>query len=676
MSDIFEPHDRLRLDSHVQSMDDYRAKYDESINKPQVFWGKIAKQFYWKQPPEDMDKFLKYNFNVDEGPISIEWAPDSVTNICYNCLDRHVENGKGDQIAFHWEGNDPTDEGNITFKQLKEDVCKFANALKSKGVGKGDRVAIYMPMIVELAVAMLACARIGAVHSIVFGGYSADSLADRIVDGKCKLLVTADGVWRGDKLIHLFQVAHKAIEIAKKEHDHDVDANIVVLHLPRLTNADKDKAKYEKITEECWTAERDFWYHDLMKTASNDCEPEWLKGEDASFILYTSGSTGKPKGVMHTTAGYMLYAATTFKFSFDYHTDDIYWCTADIGWITGHTYVTYGPLLNGATSVIFEGTPFHPSSERLWQIVEKYKVSKFYTAPTAIRALMKFGEAFVDKYDLSSLKVLGTVGEPINPEAWLWYHKNVGSSKCSVVDTYWQTETGGHVMTPLPGCTPAKPGAACFPFFGVVPVILHPETGAELDGETEGLIAFKKPWPGIMRTVYGDHKRFESTYFKRFPGYYIPGDGAKRDADGYIWITGRVDDMLNCSGHLMSTAQVESALVEHAGVAEAAVVAAPHKVKGECLYCFVTTKEGVELTPDVIKELKALVREKIAPFATPDYVQDAPNLPKTRSGKIMRRVLRKIAHGDAELGDVSTMADASIIPELQAKRDALFNKSI
>ena len=673
MSEIFEPHDRVRLDSHVSSMDQYKSMYDESVKSPEIFWGKIAKQFYWKSPPEETSDFMKYNFNVDEGPIKIEVAPGSKTNLCYNCLDRHLED-KGSQVAFYWEGNEPADEGKITYKELHAEVCKFANVLKKKGVKKGDRVAIYMPMINELVVAMLSCARIGAVHSIVFGGYSADSLASRIIDGGVKLLITADGVWRGDKLIHLTEVAHKAMEITEKEHNHHVDSCIVVCHLPRLDICNKeghDSSVYEKSVKESWNASRDVWYHDEMKEASSQCDVEWLTGEDPSFILYTSGSTGKPKGVMHTTAGYMLYASTTFKFSFDYHQGDVYWCTADIGWITGHTYVTYGPLLNGATSVIFEGTPFYPSPDRLWQIVEKYKVSKFYTAPTAIRALMKFGEGFTAKYDLSSLKVLGTVGEPINPEAWMWYYNQVGSGKCSIVDTYWQTETGGHVMTPLPGCTPAKPGAACFPFFGVVPVILN-DAGEELAGEAEGFIAFKQPWPGIMRTVFGDHDRFENTYFRRFPGYYIPGDGAKRDADGYIWITGRIDDMLNCSGHLMSTAQVESALVEHKGVAEAAVVAAPHAVKGECLYCFVTTKEGVKLDEKVIKELKNLVRERIAPFATPDYIQDSPHLPKTRSGKIMRRVLRKIAHGDRNLGDVSTMADSTIIPDLQTNRDKLF----
>ncbi len=454
---------------------------------------------------------------------------------------------------------------------------------------------------------------------------SAESLASRLEDGGCKILITADGVWRGAKLIHLQEVANDAMKISA-EAGTVVTTHIVLCHLPRVNHGDGSNGNSANNTSSAnggsgWQAGRDCWWHEEMKEASNDCPVEWLDAEDPLFILYTSGSTGRPKGVLHTQAGYMLYAATTFKYSFDFQTDDVYWCTADIGWITGHTYVTYGPMLNAATSVIFEGTPFHPTNDRFWEIVQKYSVSKFYTAPTAIRALMKFGEDFAKKYDLSSLKVLGTVGEPINPEAWLWYHKYVGSSQCSISDTYWQTETGGHVMTPLPGCTPAKPGSACFPFFGVVPVILDSETGRELEGVCEGFIAFKQPWPGIMRTVFGDHERFEKTYFQRFPGYYMSGDGAKRDADGYIWITGRIDDMLNVSGHLMSTAQVESALVEHQNVAEAAVVAAPHKVKGQCLYCYITPKDGVSLDDKMVGELKVLVREAIGAFASPDYIQ-------------------------------------------------------
>lgn len=670
MSDVYQPPKDLEEDAYCNSMDEYNKRHKESIEDPYAFWNPIVEEFHWKEYPTK-ENFLKYNFNLNDGPISIEWMRDGKLNICYNSLDRHIEK-RGSQIAFYWEGNDPENEGKITYSELLEEVCKFANVLREKGVKKGDCVAIYMPMILELVVAMLACARIGAIHSIVFGGYSADSLATRIVDAKAGTLITADCSWRGSKRIHLMEIADHAIKICE-EKDHQVTTNIVVCHAPRVKSHDsvEEDNAFDDLVKSLWKESRDFWWHDLMKEAADTCEVEWMDAEDPLFMLYTSGSTGTPKGVQHTTAGYMIFAATTFKYTFDYHDGDIYWCTADIGWITGHTYVTYGPLLNGATSIIFEGTPFHPDNDRFWQVIEKYKVSKFYTAPTAIRALMKFGEDFVTKYDLTSLKVLGTVGEPINPEAWLWYHKNVGNEKAAIVDTYWQTETGGHVITPLPGCTPAKPGSACFPFFGVHPVILD-EDGKELEGEAEGYIAFKKPWPGIMRTVYGNHTRFENTYFSRFPGYYMSGDGAKRDADGYLWITGRVDDMLNCSGHLMSTAQVESALVEHPNVAEAAVVSVPHKIKGECLYCFVTPKDGARIDVKVCGELKHLVREKIAPFAMPDYIQEANNLPKTRSGKIMRRVLRKIARDETDFGDISTLADPSVVEVLQQGRQDLF----
>merc|ERR1712110_1252850 len=493
----------------------------------------------------------------------------------------------------------------------------------------------------------------------------------RILDAGARVLITADGVYRGTKLIKLLEIANSAM---KKAADQGcaVSHHICVSHLGRLATPG-DLTKHKEGVEAGWVAGRDEWWHAVMKTSSVEHVAAMMDAEAPLFMLYTSGSTGKPKGVFHSTAGYMLYAATTFKYSFDAQLDDVYWCTADIGWITGHSYVTYGPLLNGSTSVIFEGTPFYPDNDRFWQVIEKYKVSQFYTAPTAIRALMKFGEDFVSKYDLSSLSVLGTVGEPINPEAWQWYHKYVGGEKCSISDTYWQTETGGHVITPLPGCTPTKPGSACFPFFGVLPVILD-EDGKELEGETEGYIAFKKPWPGIMRTVYGNQERFESTYFSRFPGYYMSGDGARHDADGYLWITGRIDDMLNCSGHLMSTAQFESVLVEHESISEAAVVAAPHKVKGECLYCFVTPIEGAHVDAKVVAELRQLIREKIAPFAMPDYVQEATNLPKTRSGKIMRRVLRKIAKDDEDLGDTSTLADPGVVSILQEGHRKLVNK--
>merc|ERR1719219_1433896 len=619
-------------------------------------------------PSEDPAEFMRYNFDIGKGPIKIEWMVGAQTNICHNALDRNVENGNGDKVAFHWVGNDPKDNGEITYSQLLAEVCKFANVLESRGVKKGDRVAIYMPMITELVVAMLACARIGAVHSIVFGGYSADSLAMRIQDAGARILITADGVFRGTKLIKLFEIASEAMEKAAKA-GCAVAHHICVSHLPRLANSgvSKELKKHEEAIKAAWQPPRDEWWHHVMREAGAEHSVVWLDSEEPLFMLYTSGSTGKPKGVLHSTAGYMLYAATTFKYSFDYQESDVYWCTADIGWITGHSYVTYGPMLNTATSVLFEGTPFYPDQTRCWQIISEHRVSKFYTAPTAIRSLMAFGDDQVAGYDLSCLKVLGTVGEPINPEAWLWYHKVVGGGRCSISDTYWQTETGGHILPPLPGATPAKPGAACFPFFGVVPAILN-EQGEEVEGEGEGFIVFSKPWPGMMRTVYGDQERFEKTYFSRFPGYYMSGDGAKRDKDGYIWITGRIDDMLNVSGHLMSTAQVESVLVEHSKVAESAVVPIPHPVKGEALYCFVTMNDGQSFDSKIETELRVMIREKIAPFASPDYIQSAPGLPKTRSGKIMRRVLKKIANDERDLGDISTMADSAVVQVLFEKR--------
>jgi len=676
MSDVFSPPDRVQVESHCKGMDEYKKMYKESVEEPHKFWGRIAEQFFWKKPvPKELDSFLKYNFNVKDSGIKIEWMLGAQTNIAYNALDRNVEQGYGDKVAFHWVGNDPADKGQITYSQLLAEVCKFSNALEAVGVKKGDRVAIYMPMITELVVAMLACARIGAVHSIVFAGYSADSLASRIVDAGARVLLTADGVYRGTKLIKLLEIAANAMEKSLAA-GQEVTTHICVSHLPRLNNpGTKDVTlKHNATIKSVWKEGRDHWWHELMRDASSDHTPQWMESEDPLFMLYTSGSTGKPKGVLHSTAGYMLYAATTFKYSFDHQPDsDIYWCTADIGWITGHSYVTYGPLLNSATSVLFEGTPFYPDHKRCWEIISEHKVSKFYTAPTAIRSLMKFGNQQTEDFDLSSLKVLGTVGEPINPEAWHWYHRVVGQEQCSISDTYWQTETGGHIITPLPGATNTKPGSACFPFFGVVPEILD-EEGKVVEGEGEGYIVFKQPWPGIMRTVYGDQQRFEDTYFSRFPGYYMSGDGAKRDKDGYIWITGRIDDMLNCSGHLMSTAQIESVLVEHQDVAEAAVVPIPHDTKGEALYCFVTMNEGAEFLQDTKNQLKLLIREKIAPFASPDFIQEAPGLPKTRSGKIMRRVLKKIAADDHELGDISTMADSTVVQVLFDKRTEMLGK--
>ncbi|XP_069740100.1 acetyl-coenzyme A synthetase, cytoplasmic isoform X2 [Narcine bancroftii] len=657
---------------HVPNFQKYKELYEESIQNPEEFWGKIAKEFYWKTPPAG--SFLDYNFDLTKGKIYIKLMEGAATNICYNLLDRNVYDKKlGDKIAFYWEGNEPGDSREVTYKSLLQQVCKFANVLRDQGVKKGDRISIYMPMIIELVVAMLACARIGAIHSIVFAGFSSESLSERILDSHCNLLITADGFYRGDKLINLKQVVDEALGKCR-EKDFHVNKCIVVRHIggteEACENENSTSSQSPPAKRPCqipWNADVDIWWHELLKEVSDECEPEWCDTEDPLFILYTSGSTGKPKGVQHTIGGYLLYTATTFKYVFNYQPNDVYWCTADIGWITGHSYITYGPLANGATSVMFEGLPTYPDSSRFWEIIDKYKVSSFYTAPTAIRLLMKYGDDPVKRFSRQSLKILGTVGEPINPEAWHWYYKVVGNEKCPIMDTFWQTETGGHMITPLPAAIPQKPGSATLPFFGVVPAILD-ESGEELRGEAEGYLVFKKPWPSIMRTVYGNHKRFEATYFERFPGYFVTGDGCKRDRDGYYWITGRIDDMLNVSGHLLSTAEVESALIEHTSIAEAAVVSHPHLVKGECLYCFVTLRDGHEFTKTLVTELKNQVREKISPIATPDYIQNAPGLPKTRSGKIMRRILRKIARNEKDLGDVSTLADESVIDDLFSNR--------
>ena len=619
----------------------YQEMYRRSIENPEEFWSEQAEKYltYTKK----WDQVMSYDYVTG----AIAWFGGAKLNATVNCIDRHLE-ARGDQIAIIWEGDDPSEQQHISYKELHESVCRFANLLKSRGVGKGDRVSIYMPMIPEAAVAMLGCARIGAVHSVVFGGFSPDSLRDRILDSDCRVVVTADEGPRGGRPVPL-----KAnVETALAECP-DVHTTIVV----RRTGA-----------EVPGDAKRDIWYHEGMASVSPDCEPEEMDAEDPLFILYTSGSTGKPKGVLHTTAGYQLYAAMTHQLVFDYKDGEIYWCTADVGWITGHSYIVYGPLANGATTLMFEGVPTYPDGSRFWNVVDKHSVNIFYTAPTAIRALMSLGDGPVLSADRTSLRILGTVGEPINPEAWEWYYRVVGGQQCPIVDTWWQTETGGILITPLVGATPLKPGSATRPFFGIQPALLDDE-GNEVDGAGVGNLVIRRSWPGQMRTVYGDHERFVSTYFARYPGYYMTGDGARRDEDGYYWITGRVDDVINVSGHRMGTAEVESALVLHDLVAEAAVVGYPHEIKGQGIYGYVTLMVGSDPSDELKRDLVNLVRKEIGPFAAPDIIQWAPGLPKTRSGKIMRRILRKIAASEIDdLGDTSTLADPSVVDDLVAKR--------
>ena len=619
----------------------YQEMYRRSIENPEEFWSEQAEKYltYTKK----WDQVMSYDYVTG----AIAWFSGAKLNATVNCIDRHLE-ARGDQIAIIWEGDDPSEQKHISYKELHESVCRFANLLKSRGVGKGDRVSIYMPMIPEAAVAMLGCARIGAVHSVVFGGFSPDSLRDRILDSDCRVVVTADEGPRGGRPVPL-----KAnVETALAECP-DVHTTIVV----RRTGA-----------EVPGDAKRDIWYHEGMASVSPDCEPEEMDAEDPLFILYTSGSTGKPKGVLHTTAGYQLYAAMTHQLVFDYKDGEVYWCTADVGWITGHSYIVYGPLANGATTLMFEGVPTYPDGSRFWNVVDKHAVNIFYTAPTAIRALMSLGDGPVLSADRTSLRILGTVGEPINPEAWEWYYRVVGGQQCPIVDTWWQTETGGILITPLVGATPLKPGSATRPFFGIQPALLDDE-GNEVDGAGVGNLVIRRSWPGQMRTVYGDHERFVSTYFARYPGYYMTGDGARRDEDGYYWITGRVDDVINVSGHRMGTAEVESALVLHDLVAEAAVVGYPHEIKGQGIYGYVTLMVGSDPSDELKRDLVNLVRKEIGPFAAPDIIQWAPGLPKTRSGKIMRRILRKIAASEIDnLGDTSTLADPSVVDDLVANR--------
>ena len=767
---IYYPSDEFKENAHISTMDQYKRLYKRSIEDPEGFWSEIAQDFYFKKGPNG--PFYRYNFDIHKGPIEIKWMEGAITNITYNVVDRIIEKGLGERTAYIWEGTEPNQYRTITYNELRRQICKFSNVLKAKGIKKGDRVALYMPVTIELVIAMLSCARIGAIHSVIFAGFSGDAIAERILDARSKLLVTCDGCYRGTKYIPLKELADQAVQKCKAK-NHYLAAVIVYHHLkepaslshsgnasknekvggknglnvvkpipsalginganginnvnglkcndnknnemksmvnsievknnssnvtvngtnnlnncsnnintntstPSITivnnninNIKEENGKEDKITEKPkehpiipWDPDLDFWWHELMNTADDHCEPVWVDAEDPLFILYTSGSTGKPKGVLHTVAGYMIYAATTFKYIFNYNGGDVFFCTADLGWITGHTVNVYGSLANGATIVLFDGTPFYPDAGRLWQIVDTHNVNTLYTAPTAVRSLMKYGDKFVKQYSRNSLKLLGTAGEPINEEAWAWYFRVVGNGRCPIVDTFWQTETAAPVISTLPGCTPMKPGSASFPFFGVVPAIVNDE-GRELTGASEGHLVFKRPWPALMRTVDGNHKRFEYTYFTRFPGYYCTGDGCKRDKDGYYWITGRTDDLLNVSGHLLSTAEVEAALVEHPAIAETAAVSTPHNVKGECIYCFIVLKNGFDYSAQLETELKSQVRRRIGAIASPEVIHVASALPKTRSGKIMRRLLRKVARDERdELGDTSTLADDSILDEL------------
>ena len=639
----YEPTDTARNRAHIGSFDEYKEMYDYSIEQPEAFWAEQAERISW---------FKKWNrvWDWDFNSANVKWFEGAKLNACYNCVDRHVIDGYGEKTALIWEGNNPNESQTYTYNDLLEKVQLAANALKNLGVEKGDRVCIYMQMIPELAVAVLACARIGAIHSVVFGAFAPDSLEARINDSECKLLITQDTGVRGTK-----------DDIPMKS-----NADIAVQKTPSIDNILVVKRTGSSVEME---EERDVWWHDALSSADSECEPEEMEAEDPLFILYTSGSTGKPKGVMHTTGGYMVYTSTTHHYIFDYHPDEIYWCTADIGWITGHSYIIYGPMANRAITMMFEGVPNYPDFGRFWEIIEKHKVNKFYTAPTALRALMKEGDKWPNKYNLDSLRILGTVGEPIKEPEWLWYHNVIGKQKCPIVDTWWQTETGGVMITPLPGVTSTKPGSATLPFFGVVPELLDDEGNVLEGNNVEGNLAIQRPWPSIMRTVYGDHQRFFETYFEKFPGKYFSGDGCKRDEDGYYWITGRVDDVIIVSGHNLGTAEIEGSIGGHPSVAEAAVVGYPHEIKGNAIYAFVTLRTGHEVTADTKNEIIKRVRADIGPHASPEKIQFTEGLPKTRSGKIMRRILRNIASDKVDdLGDISTLADPSVVSSLVEQR--------
>ena len=637
MDDLYKPSNKIVENAHINKSK-YEEMYKESISNPIKFWSEHGKRIDWIKNYEKVR-----DFSYDQKNLYIKWFEDGTLNASYNCIDRHLKNN-GNKTAIIWEGDNPDEQKSITYNELYKNVCKFANVLKKLGAKKGDRITIYMPMIPEAAYAMLACTRIGAIHSVVFGGFSPEALAGRIEDCNSNLIITADEGIRGGKTIPLKQNTDEALKKASS-----CKKCLVI----KRTNGDIN-----------WVNNRDFWYHELFEEVAETCEPEEMNAEDPMFILYTSGSTGKPKGVMHTTGGYMVYTSITHEYIFDYKPNEVYWCTADVGWVTGHSYIIYGPLSNCATTLMFEGVPNYPTSSRFWEVVDKHKVNIFYTAPTALRALMAEGEAPVKKTNRGSLRILGTVGEPINPEAWNWYNEIVGDKRCPIVDTWWQTETGGILITPLPGAIDAKPGSATKPFFGIKPVLVDNDNN-ELTGEAEGNLCIEMSWPGQMRSVYGDHQRFIDTYFKTFPGRYFSGDGCRRDKDGYYWITGRVDDVINVSGHRMGTAEVESALVAHTDVAEAAVVGYPHDIKGQGIYAYVTLNIGVDSSDQLHAELKKWVRKEIGPIATPDLLQFSPQLPKTRSGKIMRRILRKIAANEyQDLGDTSTLADPSVVNDL------------
>ena len=631
----FAPSSEFVDAAHISGDSAYRALYEKSVQDPEAFWAEAAGELHW---------FKKWDTVLDDSDAPFfRWFDGSRTNLSYNCLDRHIDAGRGDKIAIHWEG-EPGDSRDISYSQLHLEVCRLANALKSRGVQKGDRIAVYLPMIPELAIAVLACARIGAVHSVIFAGFSADSIRDRVLDSETRMVITADGGYRRGKMLELKKIVDEGVAncdcvkdviVVKRGDDHPVACPMV--------------------------DGRDSWYHDLVAHVDDNCPAEEMEAEDLLFLLYTSGTTGKPKGIMHTTAGYQVFSYLTSKYIFDLKQDDVYWCTADVGWITGHTYIVYGIMQNGVTQVMYEGAPNHPDEGRFWEIIEKYKVSIFYTAPTAIRAFMKWGDDWVTGKDISSLRLLGTVGEPINPEAWIWYHKLIGAERCPIVDTWWQTETGGHRLSPMPGATATKPGCATVPFFGVEPAILA-DDGSEVEA---GILAIKKPWPGMLRGIYGDPQRFKDTYWCKWGGkYYFPGDGARRDEDGYIWILGRVDDVVNVSGHRIGTAELESVFVEHKDVAESAVVGIPHEIKGQGLVAFVTVIDGRGQDDLLRKELVAMIDKGIGKFARPERILFSSDLPKTRSGKIMRRILRDIAEGK-ELGNVTTLADPTVVEELQ-----------